>query len=508
MSKFYLEDRLRSFARMITGNYKLKVIFTGQVAAISTDQMFIPPLENTQEAFTLAKFLVGHESGHDLFSVMDLKEKACKKSILLGDILNSLEDARIETLMTQKFEGLDALFDAEIRKIIHERDYSTVPLPLQALHGLYMMGKGYDISPITEEAQDLISDMRDPVNRAVKAKDSHGVLRVSQQIYEQLKHLEDEHKNNSSDRIVPGLGPVTGNNLPDMVIESLDKHKLDPDYDNMEDYPFLKDENVDEEETEVLPGNHPLSEYLALIRHHTRHQGYLIQHLKSIVETKRRRSRKKTIQTMRSSGSPDIKRLWKLATGDDRVMKQRLNQPGITREIDPDSLVIYVLLDESHSMNTSGRIRYSKEAVAVLGEVLHELRISFAITGYSTNPGIKRFLYKQFDEDYRSVRTRLVSATNRNGTYTQENIPYALRRLGPRKERKKILLIVTDAEEIESDIRFKRAVELTRDAGVELLGLGINTSFMSGYFHRFVELTDLLRFGEELLKLLRGVIQR
>ena len=101
-----------------------------------------------------------------------------------------------------------------------------------------------------------------------------------------------------------------------------------------------------------------------------------------------------------------------------------------------------------------------------------------------------------------------MSATNRNGTYTQENIPYALRRLEARRERKKILLIVTDAEEVESDIRFKRAVELTKDAGVDLLGLGINTSFMSGYFHRFVELTDLLRFGEELLKLLRGVIQR
>jgi hypothetical protein len=72
MSKFYIEDRLRSFARMITGNYRMKVIFTGTTAAISKDIMYIPPLENTQEAFTLAKFLVGHESGHEIYSVMDL----------------------------------------------------------------------------------------------------------------------------------------------------------------------------------------------------------------------------------------------------------------------------------------------------------------------------------------------------------------------------------------------------------------------------------------------------
>ncbi len=76
MSKFYLEDRLRSFARMITGNYKLKVIFTGTGASITTNRMYVPPLENTQEAFSLAKFLVAHESGHDIFSIMDLKEKA------------------------------------------------------------------------------------------------------------------------------------------------------------------------------------------------------------------------------------------------------------------------------------------------------------------------------------------------------------------------------------------------------------------------------------------------
>jgi hypothetical protein len=33
-------------------------------------------------------------------------------------------------------------------------------------------------------------------------------------------------------------------------------------------------------------------------------------------------------------------------------------------------------------------------------------------------------------------------------------------------------------EEIESEVRFRRAVEMVGDAGVELLGLGINTSFV------------------------------
>ncbi|MDQ1328008.1 MAG: hypothetical protein QG641_1293 [Candidatus Poribacteria bacterium] len=35
MRKHHIEDRLRSFARMVTGNYKLKVMFTGDTASIT-----------------------------------------------------------------------------------------------------------------------------------------------------------------------------------------------------------------------------------------------------------------------------------------------------------------------------------------------------------------------------------------------------------------------------------------------------------------------------------------
>ena len=507
MRKFHLEDRLRSFARIITSNYKLKVIFTGSVASITTDRMYIPPLEDTPAAFSKAKFLVAHESGHDVYSELELKEAASKRSILLGDILNSLEDARIERLMTEQFEGLHALFETEIGKIISENDYQRIALLVQALHGLYMVGKGYDLSPLSREARKLISGLHKLAKEAVSAKDNYEVLKIAEKVYEKLKHLESEHKSARPDGD-PGDGSPQGNNLPDMVIDSLDEYKLDPDYDEMEDYPFLKDENVDEEETEQVPNKLPLQEYLALIRQHTRHQSFLIQHLRNIIETKRKRTRKRAMQHMKCAGSVDIKRLWKLATGDDRVLKRKLNLPGINDETDPDSLAVYILLDESHSMNTAERIRYSKEAVAVLGEVLSELGIAFAITGYSTNPGICRYLYKRFDEDYIQVRTRLVGATHRNGTYTQEHIPYALRRLAETRKRKKILLVATDAEEIESDFRFRRAIEMASDAGVELLGLGINTNTMQAYFDRFVELNDLHRFGEELFKLFTRILTR
>jgi len=51
-------------------------------------------------------------------------------------------------------------------------------------------------------------------------------------------------------------------------------------------------------------------------------------------------------------------------------------------------------------------------------------------------------------------------------------------------------------------------VDMAKDSGVELLGLGINTDEIQQYFDKFVMLEDLQRFGEELLKLLRGVLLR
>lgn len=77
-------------------------------------------------------------------------------------------------------------------------------------------------------------------------------------------------------------------------------------------------------------------------------------------------------------------------------------------------------------MKNLDRIQYAREAVAVLDEVLNDLNIPFAITGYTVRGALYRYLYKRFDENYIDVRTRLAGVIPRDGTYTQEHIPYAV----------------------------------------------------------------------------------
>ena len=59
--RFKVEPRLRSYARLITQNFRLRVLFQGEEACIGDGWMRIPPVENTEEGLSRAKYLVAHE---------------------------------------------------------------------------------------------------------------------------------------------------------------------------------------------------------------------------------------------------------------------------------------------------------------------------------------------------------------------------------------------------------------------------------------------------------------
>ena len=175
---------------------------------------------------------------------------------------------------------------------------------------------------------------------------------------------------------------------------------------------------------------------------------------------------------------------------------------------DPDSLAVYLLMDESHSMMDSGRYVRAKQAAIIMGEALDILGIAFAVTGYTVSPRLQRILYKEFHESHTEVKTRLLDMSHRAGTFTAEHIPFAVRRLEKRNERKKILVVVTDADEIESPIRLQNAILDAGEANIEVIGVGINTNLMSQSYDSFIEITVISEFARQLLELLKSALQR
>jgi len=269
----------------------------------------------------------------------------------------------------------------------------------------------------------------------------------------------------------------------------------------LEDYINYLDGVVPEQETLFTLNSAPFDEYQILIGTLLSQQHYLTQEIHRLMEKRRTRKRRTAYKRGQTSGVVDSSTLWKIATDETAIFKQLHRMDANRIDPDPTSLVFSILLDQSGSM-ASGRMDDAKKAVAVLGEVLHKLDIPFAITGYTTEEVLARYIVKTFSESYPAVRTRMVNVRALGGTFTSEQIPFGMRQLQARSERKKILLVVTDVDAIESEYRLERAMAKVKAQGIYLAGVGIHTKLMSHYFDRYIELEDLSRLGQEMLRLL------
>ena len=508
-----MEPRLRSYARLITQNFDLKVLFQGEQACIGDGWMQIPAVENTAEGLLRAMYLVAHECGHEVFSQLDIKEKAGKKDKRLPHILNALEDARVEKLMIRRFEGLEDNMRVNIEEIVGKWD-KDMPISSQLLGGMFLVGRGFEITMLSQDAQKILDWLEPLIRQASEAPESQNVLKISQEILKKIDHiLEDAPEKDTPD--IPGKSrddisgsDFQGKDMSDFMKEHFDEVKLPADHDNMADFQELKDENQPGNETIVYPDGRSIAEYNAILLPLRGELNYLVQHLRSLVDRKRQKKRSLSFVHGRQSGMVDNRRLWKLCAGREDVFKQRRVDNGSQMITDPDSLAVYLLMDESHSMIDFSRYVRARQAAIIMGEALNTLGITFAITGYTVSPGLQRICYKQFHESHTEVKTRLLDMRHRSGTFTAEHIPFAVRRLETRNERRKILIVTTDADDIESPVRLQNAILDAREAEIEVMGVGINTNLMSKYYDIFIEITDIRDFARQLLELLRSVLQR
>jgi len=504
MTTGHLEDRLRSYARLITRNFKLKVHFVdGITPSITTDEMFIPALEPTEKAFRRAKFFVAHEAAHDLFSELTLKAEAVRESLTLGYILNALEDARIEHRLIRQFEGLEEDFSGNVRELVAEMKVEKLSDGEQALHGLYLRGRGFSTERFSQTANQRLDALANEIQQAVAAPDSREVLSVSKRVYKKLAHLFDDEQDNCAKRGGKSKTQPPFTSIPERIQQEVTGvHAIEPsmEWDRCRG---CIDGVLPEADTLRTVPSGSIADYLELI---AQPPHVLVAQIRQLMEKRRAHKRRRAYLHRQKAGVVDSRRLWKIATDETAIFKQRRRLNSRTLDVDPTSLVFSVLLDISGSM-VGSRITCAKSAMAHLGEVLHQLSIPFAITAYTVDGKLLRYLVKTFDEPYTAVRTRLVNLTARSGTFTSEQIPFGLRQLQGRKERKKALLVVTDVDGIESEYRLNRAMAQVKAEGIFLLGVGIQTNRMGNYFDRYVELDDPSDLSAALLRLLRDVLR-
>jgi len=489
---------------MLSSNYNLKVKFYGNRAYHSKNLIVIPPLHLTEGSLSKTKFFIAHECGHDLFTDIKATEKAIKTDKMLHHIYNILEDQRIEELLLKRFSGLKELFRENISGIFSERNFKRLPLSVQLTNAIIYRARKLKRAKFSRYVRKIMREIAGLIDNGVSASDSVETLEWARKIFEKIKGIFENNALNLPDDILNAdfeYKPVSTR-----LKEEIENKLIDDTLAGEEKE--LIDDCINEDETIETADLGDLNEYLSELAPLKRYLHFMIESIKGIVEKKRLEKRSMEFRMNQKAGRINSRSLWKLATREDNVFKQRQTAMASKEHTDPDSVLFYLLGDMSGSMSHNNRSVYARQSIMLFSETLMALGINFIVTGYTANEKLKRIIFKRYEENYFDIRTRLTNYAGIDNTYTAEHIPFAVRDMEKRKERKKVLLIITDADGIENQQRLDENIELAKMAGIEVICAGIQTETVEFFNCRRFIVDDLNKFPVLILEEIKNILKR
>jgi cobalamin biosynthesis protein CobT len=247
------------------------------------------------------------------------------------------------------------------------------------------------------------------------------------------------------------------------------------------------------------------------------------------------------------SGRLHAPNLHRVLSGDDRVFTRREEAQSL-------DTAISLVLDCSGSM-MGERMKLSAEAAYALGCVLHRLNVTFECLGFTDNGSDPRVntpsyaaevaaahaiapivrsvpiimpKFKTFEERWtQPVQRRFAHVYNHDGGYyggggvvpfgsTPEGcgVQFAARRLLARKEKRKIMIVMTDGEPMGQNYagwgagrpytqQARETVKSVSAAGIDLIGIGIQHTGPKGYYPNSMVINNLSEMPKQLMDLLK-----
>jgi nitric oxide reductase activation protein len=220
--------------------------------------------------------------------------------------------------------------------------------------------------------------------------------------------------------------------------------------------------------------------------------------------------------------------LYRVLQGDPRVFQRK-------EEHTSKDTAVMLLVDNSGSMQ-GGRIVVAMQAAYALAQTLERVGIPSEIIGFTTGAlssssrqqaydeyskhGI-RFsrdcstivmpIFKTFNERLNgTVKKRIAYQLNAqvgmNTNTDGESLEYAAQRLIPRRERRKVMLVLSDGQPVGegTSTHLKATVKSLTKMGVETVGIGIQTDAVKNYYPRHMTLNNL----QELPAAVMGELKR
>ncbi|MPQ56338.1 cobalamin biosynthesis protein CobT [Duganella sp. FT27W] len=232
------------------------------------------------------------------------------------------------------------------------------------------------------------------------------------------------------------------------------------------------------------------------------------------------------------SGRVNASSLHRLATGDDRVFRRK--QITTTKDV-----AVELVIDMSGSMSGS-KIHTAAKAAYALASVLDRIGIANEVICFTTGEALysdesemnreeaklgrrysrRESLYmpilKKFAErmstDVKSRFGWLPNTSSMSGNVDGESIEVAARRLMGRKEKGKIMMVLSDGAPAASgdcselQEHLKKTVENITRAGVNVIGIGIQSTEVKKFYPKSLILNDVKDLPIVVMKQLRELI--
>lgn len=255
----------------------------------------------------------------------------------------------------------------------------------------------------------------------------------------------------------------------------------------------------------------------------------LVQPIKSQLERILKVSENAKWTPERERGSLDPRSLAKLGS--------QPNYRTVFREYtktQTNNVAVEIMIDMSGSMGK--RMETAKRTAVAMAEALKDLNIPFEITGFNSKPDARlrkminemnfdesrRFnrmaesldlhIFKSFDSHSLNGITNLfVGQQNPDG----ECVFWAAKRLAQRKEKRKIMLVLSDGEPATTEGRknilqadLKNRIKQLRKSGIECIGIGIMTDCVKHFYPDYVVISEISDLPKAAMKKLSALIAK
>lgn len=511
--------------------FGVKVIMGGQQAMTDGQTIVVPNVQGDRFGDALWGYLA-HEAAHVRMTNFDDVRDAGTCSAFLGAMLNIFEDCRIEREMIKLYPGTARTLNAVAAYMVDQRHFETPtqdthPARILEAYCLYFLRckvVGQHVIEDTLVATTAVYEQVIPkgvqvrlavlLGRAGQLKSTADALVLSREVLrmveeeaqkEQKKPKEPDEPKPARNRAVgasgTGAGNAGGNVLQQILDATADDHLKDKTDALRADLNAGADQTapVINVPTALEAINHQASGQM-LIGQVAAASSRIQSQLMGLVQASQRNG----YTPGRHGRHLDTNRLHRLVSGDTRVFRRSAERKH------PDTAV-HLLVDMSSSMDKlmpSGEHVYevARDAAMALALGLEKINgVNPAVTFFCKNSRQPVWSVVKHGQKVSRNAGRF-SFSPDGGTPMTEAIWYSAFELSKTRERRKMVLVVTDGEPNNVG-SCQHVVQLCQRSGIEMIGIGVGKGAkVAGLFASSIQIESVNDLKHTLFQLMSDAL--